>query len=116
MKLPGITPDPCRIQTAPAIMANRPRTRLRIRTLLQYARAFQFSRAKPKSPLAGKRARRASRPFGRIAPAPYGRGASTRAHRHFARGRRGALDGAPARLSRRVTKLRLLLVLPPSAP
>src|SRR6202035_2658855 len=54
--------------------------------------------ARPPAPaLAEERGRRRSRAFARKAPAPHGRGASTRAHRHFARGRRGALDGAPAR-------------------
>jgi len=49
--LPGSTPDPCKIQTAPARMAMPPTTRLRVRMFLQYARAFQFSDANPKSAL-----------------------------------------------------------------
>src|SRR5437764_14305039 len=41
MKLPGSTPEPCKIQTTPTRMAITPATRLPIRTALHYASALR---------------------------------------------------------------------------
>src|SRR3989454_3820841 len=48
MKLPGSTPEPCKIQTPPAKMPIRPRIKLPIRTRLHYASALHSSPAKLK--------------------------------------------------------------------
>src|SRR5713101_9377983 len=43
MKLPGITPEPCRIQTAPTRMAITPTIKLPIRISIHYAVELHYS-------------------------------------------------------------------------